>query len=264
MYAAQQSCILLSHDRFIVKIAEHYEEFEKALRLRFTVFNKEMGCGLDASYATGLDYDPYDDFCDHLIVVDSRTDEVVGTYRLMLGFVAEHNRGFYSASEFDISSIMKLPGEKLELGRSCVHRDYRQASVISLLWAGIARYVELYKVQYLFGCASLHTSDPREVSMIYSYLHVFHRADAAYTVHPYQALRGVQLTAVPDLREICKKLPPLVKGYLRLGARLCGTPARDPHFGTTDLFVLLETERLVQRYRRRYFPEAAGGLCPVS
>ncbi len=251
----------MRNGHFIVKLAEYYEELEKALKLRFDIFNREMNEGLNSSYTTGMDMDSYDDYCDHLIVVDTRCDKVVGTYRLLLGFVAENNIGYYSESEFDMTAIRTIRGDKLELGRSCVHKDYRHAGVINLLWAGIARYIDIYGVRHLFGCGSLHTSDPDEVGMVYSYMNTFHRAGDEFTVYPVKKLGGLSLACIVDRKTAFDKLPPLIKGYLRLGALICGEPAYDEAFGTTDLFLLLETEKLIGRYKRRFFQESDETLC---
>src|SRR5271169_324508 len=242
MEHVQCTALSMRNGHFIVKLAEYYEELVKALRLRFDVFNRELNEGLDRSYVTGMDRDSYDDYCDHLIIIDTRCDKVVGTYRLLLGSIAENNIGYYSEGEFDMTAIRAIGGEKLELGRSCVHRDYRNAGVINLLWAGIARYVEIYDVRHLFGCGSLHTDDPAEVSMVYSYMNTFHRSSAEFTVYPMKKLRGVRLSRIVDQKTAFDKLPPLIKGYLRLGALICGEPAYDDEFGTTDLYLLLETE----------------------
>jgi putative hemolysin len=262
----QNQCADLSirSGHFVIKLAECLEELENALRLRFAVFNTELNEGLHSSYQTGLDRDSYDDYCDHLIVIDTRSNKVVGTYRLLLGFVAESHIGYYSECEFDMTAIRSIRGEKLELGRSCVHRDYRNAGVINLLWAGIARYIEMYNVRHLFGCGSLHTSDPDEVSMVYSYMNTFHRSSAEFTVYPLRKLGGVCVSGIVDKKTAFEKLPPLIKGYLRLGALICGEPAYDAVFGTTDFFLLLETEKLISRYKRRFFQEPIETLCRAS
>ena len=257
----RSTVLSMRNGHFIVKLAEYYEELENALKLRFDVFNRELNEGLNSSYITGMDMDSYDDYCDHLIVVDTRCNKVVGTYRLLLGFVAETNIGYYSECEFDMTAIRTMGGEKLELGRSCVHKDYRNAGVINLLWAGIARYIDIYGVCHLFGCGSLHTSDPDEVSMVYSYMNTFHRAGSEFTVYPMKKLRGVRLASIVDQKTAFDKLPPLIKGYLRLGALICGEPAYDDIFGTTDLFLLLETEKLISRYKKRFFQESGMTLC---
>ena len=121
------------------------------MKLRFEVFNLELSEGLQSSYQTGLDMDEYDDYCDHIIVMDTTKDVVVGTYRLLPGYRAENGIGYYSESEFEMFNLRRLSGNKLELGRACVHRDYRGSAVLNLMWAGIAQYIENYDINYLFG-----------------------------------------------------------------------------------------------------------------
>ncbi len=131
------------------------------------------------------------DYCDHLIVIDTESEKVVGTYRMMPDVVAENSIGYYSETEFDLTSIRTLPDTKLELGRSCVHKDFRNTVVIGLLWRGIAAYIDKYDIRHLFGCGSLHSSNPAEVSVVYSYLNRFHRADERYRVQPLRRLNDV-------------------------------------------------------------------------
>ncbi|MDA8077300.1 MAG: GNAT family N-acetyltransferase [Nitrospiraceae bacterium] len=263
MYQASNETFLLMQGRFLVKIAETRKELEQALRLRYEVFNVELNAGLSTSHINRLDTDEYDKYCDHLIVVDTAIKRVVGTYRLLLGHVAEFNIGYYSENEFDLGNIRKLEGEKLELGRSCVHRDYRTAQVINLLWAGIARYVDRYDVRYLFGCASLYSSAPEEINRVHSFFNSRHRAAPSEEVFPLRRIAGLQQVVVEDCKAVLKSLPPLIKGYMGLGATVCGEPAYDPIFRTTDFFVLLETNRILSRYRRRFFHEEEV-LCPAS
>ncbi|MFI5293948.1 MAG: GNAT family N-acetyltransferase [Thermodesulfovibrionales bacterium] len=264
MYHDAKTNFMMTQGRFLVKLAEDRSELEKALKLRFEVFNLELKKGLAISYLNGMDTDEYDKYCAHLIVIDADFDRVVGTYRLLPGFVAEFNVGYYSENEFDMTNIKNLQGEKLELGRSCVHRDYRNAQVINLLWAGIARYVELYNIRYLFGCASLCSSVTEEVSLVYSYLSRHHPAEPRYSVYPLQKVTGLRMLQVEDRREALKMLPPLIKGYTSLGANICGKPSYDAIFGTADFFVLLQTEKIMARYRKKYFQEQEEALCPVS
>lgn len=249
---------------FVVKLAVTGEEREDAFRLRFDVFNIEQGKGLPASYLTSMDRDDHDDHCDHLVVTDEEQHgRVVGTYRLMLGSTADSGSGYYSEGEFDIAAIRGLPGEKLELGRSCVHQDYRNANIISLLWTGIARYIEMHDVRYVFGCASLNTADLTEINEVYSYLRTFHRADPLFIVCPFQRVNGIEPHSIVDRTAAFRKLPPLVKGYLRAGALICGEPAFDPEFGTTDLFLMLQTDRLINRYRGRFFSDLVEPQCSL-
>jgi putative hemolysin len=240
---------------FQVKIAETKEEKTASQRLRFEVFNVEMNEGLSSSWETGLDQDKYDEHADLLIVIDQNCRKVVGTYRMLTKTVANLNGGFYSEEEFDLTNLKNLPLEILEMGRSCVHKDYRSNGVINLLWAGIARYLEQCGAKYMFGCGSLHTHNVDEISAIYSYLKAKYYSDEKYRVFP------LEKCIVPGLRDdvpldgtrgIMKKIPPLLKGYFRTGALICGEPALDAEFGTTDFFILLPTENITKRYQNHY------------
>jgi putative hemolysin len=193
--------------------------------------------------------------------MDAASGSVVGTYRLLPGVLAENSIGYYSETEFDLSGIRSIPGSKLELGRSCVHRDFRNATVITLLWRGIASYVERYDIGFLFGCGSLHTSNAAEVSMVYSYLNRFHRAEERFQVRPLTKLKDVSMFPFCDKEQAYAALPPLMKGYLRLGAQICGEPAYDPLFETTDFFVLLDSRKLLDRYRIRFLSGTSGQVC---
>ncbi len=261
MARAHFETLAISHGRFAVKLAVGKQEIDAALRLRFEVFNLELGKGLPESYLTEKDEDAYDDYCDHLIAIDTETDKIVGTYRMMPGVVAENSIGYYSETEFDLTALRDLPGSKLELGRSCVHRNFRSASVISLLWRGIASYVAKYDIRHLFGCGSMHSSNPAEISLVYSYLNRFHRADERHQVKPLRRLREVRMHSFCDRDQAFAAMPPLMKGYLRLGAKICGEPAYDHIFGTTDFLILLDTQKVLDRYQRRFFPDALERVC---
>jgi putative hemolysin len=180
---------------------------------------------------------------------------------MMPGVVAENSIGYYSETEFDLTSISDLPDSRLELGRSCVHKNFRNAVVIGLLWRGIAAYIDKYDIRHLFGCGSLHSSNPAEVSVVYSYLNRFHRADERYRVQPLRRLNDVQMFSFCDREQAFSAMPPLMKGYIRLGAQVCGEPAYDPVFGTTDFLILLDTEKLLERYQRRFGSEGPQGVC---
>lgn len=257
----QLADMAISHGRFTVKFAVARQEIEAAFKLRFEVFNLELSAGLPGSYLTGMDKDAYDDHCDHLVAIDTESEKVVGTYRMMPGVVAENSVGYYSETEFDLTAFRNLPGAKLELGRTCVHRNFRNASVIGLLWRGIASYVERYDIRYLFGCASLHSSNPAEASVVYSYLNRFHRAGERYQVYPLRRLNDVRMLPFSDREQAFSAMPPLMKGYMRLGAQICGEPAYDTVFGTTDFLTLLETEKLLERYHRRFFSGEPERVC---
>jgi len=251
--------LLASTPFFEVKIAEYLYEVEAALRLRFKVFNLELHEGLESSYETGLDSDVYDTFCDHLIVKDRETDNVVGTYRLLRQEKAEKSFGFYSENEFDLGRIKQLPGQSLELGRSCVAKEYRSLAVVNLLWAGIARYIEIHNINAMFGCASFHSIEEGEVAGAFAYLREHHFAPDHYRVFP---TRRCAMSLTPGLdsgrevNHIIQNFSPLLKGYLRAGALICGEPALDRQFGTVDFFALLETDKIAEKYKNHYWKMA--------
>src|SRR5918996_5034328 len=240
---------------FEIKITTAAKEIEEAQRLRFQVFNLEMSKGLKASYERGLDVDDFDPFCDHLIVRDQKNREVVGTYRLLLGSQAKKNIGFYSEREFNLDKIKQLDGELLELGRSCARRDFRDRALIPLMWEAIAHYVTSHQVRYLFGCGSLYTTDALEVSEYFSMLKRKYYAPEEFRVQPVDACRFdgvIDDLKVSDEHALFLKLPSLIKGYLRLGALVCGPPALDREFGTVDFLVLLDIRNLSNQYLARF------------
>src|SRR5262245_51298502 len=242
-------------DKFEVKIATEPGEIEEAQRLRFQVFNLELNKGLQSSYARGLDVDEFDPFCDHLIVRDLKSRAVVGTYRLLRGSQARRHIGFYSEREFDLSRIKSLDGELLELGRSCARMDFRDRALIPLMWEAIAEQVRKYQVRYLFGCASLYTTDIAEVSLMFTLLKSKYYTSEALRVLPVEKCRFQALSdrAEEDVDEatLFQKLPSLIKGYLRIGAQIAGPPALDFEFGTADFFLLLDFASLKGEYLKR-------------
>ena len=240
---------------FEIKITKDSREIREAQRLRFEVFNLEMKKGLELSYRHGLDADDYDPLCDHLIVRDLNSKRVVGTYRLLLGSKARKHFGFYSEREFSLENIKKLRGELLELGRTCAHKDYRDKALIPMMWEAIAEYVKTYQVRYLFGCASLLTTQPREVSELFSYLKKEYYAPEEFRVYPVpeKAFQGLEDRArIRDGQSTFLRLPSLIKGYLRVGALLCGPPALDLEFGTSDLFLILDMKKMSGEYLDRF------------
>src|SRR5437879_6995271 len=169
---------------FDIKITTDPKEIREAQKLRFQVFNLEMKKGLQTSYKSGLDVDDFDPSCDHLIVRDRTSKEVVGTYRLLLGSQASKNLGFYSERVFDLEKIKALDRELLELGRSCARKDFRDRALIPLMWETIAQYVKNHQVRYLFGCGSLYTMDPGDVSECFSMLKQKYYASQEFRVYP--------------------------------------------------------------------------------
>jgi L-ornithine Nalpha-acyltransferase len=240
-----------------VRLAENQLEIEKALSLRYHVFNLEMGEGLPQSAATQKDRDEYDYFCDHLIVLDkNRNDEVVGTYRILRRTIAKQNIGFYSENEFNLTKLYTLEDELAEVGRSCVHPEYRNGSVISLLWGGLAEYMNEHQLRYLMGCGSIHSTDPKVGSESFAFLRENGGlAGSEFAIHPWKSheLTGFDPDyKIADLKSVTKNIPPLIKGYLRLGAKICGVPALDIEFGTIDVFVLFDHQDISDRYLKKY------------
>jgi putative hemolysin len=239
---------------FEVKIATSAEEIAEAQRLRFQVFNLELNKGLKSSYQRGLDVDEFDDSCDHLIVRDVKSGDVVGTYRLMRGAQARQHIGFYSEKEFDLSRVKKLDGELMELGRSCARKDFRDRALIPIMWEAIAEQVRKYNVRYLFGCGSLYTTDSTEVSAMFALLRSKHYVPEGYRVFPVDRCKFAALIDNPPIADehaLFQKLPSLIKGYLRIGALVCGPPALDRDFGTADFFLLLDFGTLKGEYLKR-------------
>jgi putative hemolysin len=228
--------------QFEVRLAQSREEIEEAQRLRFQVFFEEMGARAAGKSAL-LDVDEYDADCEHLIVRDLTTMQVVGCYRIMRPETALRRGAYYSDSEFDLSRLANLKPNMAEVGRACIHPDYRTGSVIMLLWSGLARFMIENRYQYVIGCASVSLADGGANALaIHAKAVNEWLAPAEYRVFPRHAypLKG-QVSSLPQL-------PPLIKGYARLGAWIGGDPAWDPDFNTADFFTLLSLDRLPQKY----------------
>ncbi|UMP06618.1 GNAT family N-acetyltransferase [Amycolatopsis sp. EV170708-02-1] len=229
--------------RYSLLVANGNEEVVAAQRLRHQVFAEEMGATLN-SPEPGLDVDYFDEFCDHLVVRDDNTGEIVGTYRMLPPDRAARAGKLYSDSEFDLTALDALRPSLVETGRSCVHPDHRSGAVVSLVWAGIGRYMLLAGHRYLAGCASVPLTDGGVYAAgVWDVLRAKHYADESLRVTPLNPWRveGVERPA----RAI---LPPLIKGYTRLGAKIYGPPALDADFGVADFFVLLDLHNVDERY----------------
>ena len=240
---------------FQIKLAQTPQEVESAQRLRFEVFNIEMKKGLRSSYASGIDADGYEALCDHILIIDTTKNMTIGTYRLLLRSRLKEGAWFYSENEFDLSNIRKLKGEILEMGRSCVHKDYRRQAILQLLWGGIVRYLTDYSVRYIIGCPSVYTMEPKEVSEIYALFKKSYFAPEHFRVFPKEGgvLEGLREEEPIDGREkkISLKLPSLIKSYLKVGAVICGAPAVDREFNTVDFFMLLDVSKMSGAYLER-------------
>lgn len=240
-----------------VRLAAGRDDVRAAQRLRHQVFFAERGaaCG-----SADLDRDDYDAICDHLLVVEQAggQERIVGTYRLLLQAVAERHRGFYSAGEYDLAPLLTPrsgEGQLLELGRSCVAADHRNAATIALLWRGIASYLDAHDVRAMFGCASFAGIDPTVHAAALSYLAHHHRAPPGLCVRALPE-HHVDMERLPlgsyDPRAAARMLPPLVKGYLRVGATIGDGAFVDRAFNTIDVFVLMPVAAIAARYADRF------------
>jgi putative hemolysin len=220
------------------------------------VFADELGAHLNS--ASGVDVDEFDSFCEHLLVRDEASGEVVGTYRILPPDAAARIGRIYSELEFDLSRLAHLRPSLVEVGRSCIHPAFRSGSVIALLWAGLARYVLQNKFEYLIGCASMGMADGgANASALYRQLSATSIAPPEYRVFPHNPLPLRDTDSITSVA-----VPPLIKGYLRLGAYVCGAPAWDPDFNTADLLVLLPIARIDERYARHFLGDAKPNLAP--
>ncbi|MBG0561820.1 GNAT family N-acetyltransferase [Actinoplanes aureus] len=233
---------------YTLLLADDAGHVEAAQRLRHDVFAGELGANLPGA-ANGLDADDFDDYCDHLIVRDDATGAVVGTYRMLPPRAAELAGRRYADSEFDLSALRPLRDHLVEIGRSCVHPDHRSGAVVNLMWAGIARYLHLNNLRWLGGCASVPLADGGHVAAgVRARLNAKHLSPPALRVRP----RRPWLPADDVVADPRVAVPPLLRGYLRLGSWVCGEPAYDPDFDCADFYVLFSMDRLDPRYRRHF------------
>ena len=234
-----------------VHLARTGSEVREAQRLRYRVFAEEMGARLSCT-EEGLDEDMFDPYCDHLVVTDEETGEVLGTYRILSGLTAKRLGGFYSDQEFDLVRLSHLRDRAVELGRSCVHPDHRSGSVIALLWAGLAQYMRQHGYEFIIGCASMSMVDGgHSAASAYTRLCEKYMSPAEYRVFPRCPLPLHELD-----RSASPAIPPLIKAYLRVGAWVCGEPAWDPDFNTADLLMMLPLSRVDQRYAKHFMRNA--------
>jgi putative hemolysin len=239
---------------YSILIASTTDEVRAAQRLRQHVFGEEMGARLHSS-EPGFDIDQFDEFCDHLVVRDDTTGAAVGTYRMLRPERAAEAGGLYADGEFDLARLAPLRDSVVETGRSCVHPDHRTGAVINLMWAGIARYLHLHNRRWLAGCASVPLADGGyAASCVWELARTRHRSPPAQRVRPRQPY---PLLPAPTVEKamLTAAVPALLRGYLRLGAWVCGEPAHDPDFDVADFFVLLSVDRVDPRYLRHFLGE---------
>jgi putative hemolysin len=229
--------------RYRLRLAESAEDVRAAQTLRFLVFNVELQGGLAGSYVTCRDADPFDEVCQHLLVEEPSTGQVVGTYRLQTGATAQQRLGFYGAGEFDLNPFADRYSEVLELGRACVLREHRNLTVLSLLWQGIAAYAQRHGTRYLLGCSSLTSQDPAAGLAFYQALPTTAHAESRWQTLP---LPGFACRAEEPL-PLPPPTPKLLAAYLSVGARICSPPALDRGFKTIDFLTLLDLGSLSPR-----------------
>ena len=240
-----------AHHRLYVSLARNASEVAEAQRLRYKIFAEEMGAQIDSGnnkITSGLDVDGFDEFCDHLLVRESRTNQVIGTYRILSPHQASEAGGYYSAGEFDLSRLAHLTSSMVEVGRACVHQDYRNGGTIAMLWAGLAKYMQTHHYEYMIGCASVPIHDGGHLAAsLYHKLKEDYLSPAEYRVFPHNPLPIEALNK--ELPVVC---PPLIKGYLRLGAYICGEPAWDASFNSADMLIMLPLLKINSRYAAHF------------
>ena len=254
-----------------VRLAQNAADIEHAQELRYKTFYTEMGAAPTPEMAQmGRDFDAHDVFCDHLLLIDHARGKdqnpVVGTYRLIRRKAAEKCGGFYSSAEYDVSRLVEYHGEILELGRSCIDRDYRSGAVMQLLWRGLSFYVAQYDVALMFGCASLPGTDPQALKIPLSYLYHHHLAPPALRAKALPE-RYIDMKLLPreafdpdtafeelklDPRAGNNSLPPLLKGYIRVGGFVGDGAVIDHQFNTTDVCIIVKTDLMTRRYKKHY------------
>jgi len=242
---------VLERGSISVSWAQHQDEVRAAQRLRYDIFAGEMGARIN-SILPKHDIDLFDDYCEHLIVRDQFTQEVVGTYRVLTPVQAKRLGGNYTDTEFDLTRLRGLRERMVELGRSCVHPDYRQGAVIMALWGALAEFMVRNNLDTMIGCASipmLHNGvvSGEAAASIWSQLKQTHLAPIEHQVWPRLALPVEQFDT-----QVKVEPPALIKGYLRLGAKILGAPAWDPDFNTADLPMLMRITDLPSRYRKHF------------
>lgn len=263
--APAQPLIHAEVGRYRLRMAENVEDRDAACRLRFKVFNIELGEGLESSYQTGLDSDQFDLFCEHLLVEDKLERRVVGTYRMQSGESAARNLGYYSAQEFHLEPYEPLRAGILELGRASIDREHRTPEVLTLLWRGIAQYATHMGLRYLIGCSSLNSQEPAEGWQMYGQLENFRVAKEFETMpterfacptgqvgRDSQQPATQEGTGLQTQTSIPVKIPKLLKTYLAIGARIAAPPAWDREFGTIDFLTLLDLKMLSSAARNRF------------
>ena len=249
--------VLVENAEFTVRTVTSWREWYAVLKFRKEVFLAEFGLGKTKPFS--VDFDRFDWKCDQLVVIDKSSQEIVGCYRVLCSLFTDR---FYSETEFDLSHIKRLPGTKVELGRACVHPDFRGGAVIQLLWRGIADYIKQTKADYAFGCTSFKTVDPvlaRKIEFVLTergalsqWPRVAPLADYDFTERELREQSRVLSVEEDETKKVAKQFPPLLKFYMRLGAKFHGTAAIDRKFGCLDFFTLFDFKRLSPQMKAKF------------
>lgn len=260
---AADTVLSLDPDALIVKLADDKSEIEQSQALRYRVFYEEMGAHpTDEMTRLRRDFDDFDEACDHLLVIDCKRGDVVGTYRLLRSQAGRVQK-FYSAGEFDLSPLLALGQPVLELGRACVAPEYRSGVVLRLLWQGIAEYVRRHRIGLMFGCASFPGTDPAQLREPLSYLYHHHLAPPAIRVRAlaqrYVDMQGTEVERI-DRARVNAALPSIIRGYLRLGAFIGEGAVIDEQFNTIDVSVVLRPDRALRALARATTARCATSL----
>ncbi len=243
----------LREGRYLLRFAQTAEDLDQILKLRFEVFNLELGEGLASSYRTGRDRDEYDAVCHHLMIVEAATGDVIGTYRMQTGEMAAAGAGFYSGGEFALDSLPpEVMKDSVELGRACIAAAHRNTGALYLLWKGIAAYVAYNQKRFLFGCCSLTSQDPGEGLEVFRMLEAGGHLHPRYSVLPHAAF-ACTVDSADDTQGSAVKIPRLFRTYLRFGARVCGQPAIDRVFKTIDYLVIFDIFEMDRDSHRMFF-----------
>lgn len=240
-----------STKKYTVRLAQNLQEVEEALRLRYQVFHLEMKSNMNTSHYSDLDKDEFDKYYDHLIIIDNSSGSIIGTYRIQDSAMAETGKGFYSAQEF---MVHLLPSEVLlnsvELGRACIHQDYRNGRVLYMMWKGIAKYMSFSKKRFLFGCSSISTTAAHKGWEYYRYLNE-NGYVATDRLIPVEASHECLQSVTMANEQI--ELPILFRLYLDIGAKVYSLPAVDHDFGTIDFLIILDIQEIAEETKRLFF-----------
>jgi putative hemolysin len=237
----------IESSRYLIKTVDQFSELEEVFRLRSEIFSEEYGRNPPVS---GLDVDRFDLTCDHLIIVCRKSNQIVGTYRVLCSSFTNH---FYSETEFEMEEYLSAPGTKLELGRACITKEHRNGATLALLWKGIMQYASLSGARYLFGCSSVKLNSHSQAEHFKKVLESNGNTSADWNIQPKPQYQFVSTQDTAEEIEI----PPLLRCYLKAGAKVYGFPAYDAEFNCSDFLTIIDLEQMSNAYEKRFAYETA-------